>query len=214
MPFHGHNSSDARISSMSPLGRTAGRALASSTALPAWSASYPKSGTPTVGADPAITGFWYAVKKNPSTGMAFHFANAHASGASDKHSKWRFLGLRERSVPTDGGGRLTLLEPVPLVEIGVFGGDVDVESNDEIRPKAGTFATASHFRWADRLAIAVGEQYVADDAIQLIQVSGMRAEMQINTQGLAYIIAIPACIASVSPGADAAQATTAVGCDL
>jgi len=48
---------------------------------------------------------------------------------------------------------------------------------------------------------------------QIVQLEGLRAELQINTQGCAWIIAIPACIESAATG-DAAAGTLAVYCDI
>lgn len=212
----GKNAADSRIATVRPLSST--RKLATADAMPGLSASYPKTLPVTglaEGSDPAVVGYYIPIRRNPSAAIAFQFAVAHASAALDKHAKWRFIGLRERSVPTDAGQRV-FLEPVPLLEVGVFGGAIDVETNDTIRPASGVYApggSANLLRWADTIEIATGEQYIADDAVQIVQLEGLRAELQINTQGCAWIIAIPACIESAATG-DAAAGTLAVYCDI
>lgn len=208
------------ISSASPAARIRGgkqssdrRVWASATGgLPAWASAFSKTiiGDLSEGSDAANVAYTIPIRRDAAPAIALHFAVGLNGGAENKHAKWRIYGLRQRrGVITPD---LLIHDLVPLIEVGVFGGPIDVDTSDPIIPANG--APATSLKWCDTIEITTGEQYVADDAIQLIQVAGGVAELQLHTQGCPWIVLAPACIASASPGSDAASHTAAAHWDI
>lgn len=220
----GSNSPTARISTM--FKASGKRFLASATALPTWPNSYPAILGPDdalESSDPAVTGYRIIVKRGGAPAAAIRFCVGDATDAANKHAKWRIAGIRQRPSAFDSNNPNVLLsELVPLVEVGVFGGPIVVNTLDDLRPKNVSTGTATPYsgaaaqslKWADRIVIAEGEQYVSDDAIQILAVTGGVAELQINTMGCSHLILIPACLDSDDPGSDAAANTGAALGDL
>jgi hypothetical protein len=185
--------------------------------MPTFASCYPAisftdGGMPSEQPDPA-NGYYLPVEREASVGIAIRIANAHGVAAAEKHSKWKVLGVRQRRCSDSAEALIN--DAIVLLEFSAFGGTINVHGMDDVRPKGDTtYAAAGRFVWADDIRIAPGERYVAEDAVQIVMVDGGVAELQLNTMGCAYIILVPACINSASPGADAAAGTAAAIWDI